>query len=396
MIELLRRKTKYIITALISVILTLIIVTLVLCIDLTRLPEQLSLLRKMAMVDSVTAHNSITEYDYNFAKDYAATGYMAALTDDDYAYYLSNESQKEHKEDLNGESFGIGINIAVNPDTNYVTVVYVHNNGNAKSAGLKIGDALIKCDDEDLSKKSASEVNELIKGEDGTKRKLTILRNGKEQIITATCSDYISDSVNSRTIDNIGIIEITEFDYATTAQFEDALKQLEAKKVSGVIIDLRNNSGGTVDSCTEILDILLPKGEIIRAKYKNGDVVTLAESDDSCNNIPLTVLVNENSASASELFATAIKDFNRGKIVGTKTFGKGIMQTTFGLLDGSAVKMTVAEMIDKNSNTYHKKGVTPNVEATLDEELASKFLFLTDLQDTQLKTAIDTLKSEIK
>ena len=382
-------KTK-IITAAVSVLVTLVAVCLVLNIDPTRLASQIPLIRKLTQIDMYAGHCYIEDYGIETAADYAAMGYVGSL-EDDYARYFSAQAQSDNEDYTAGKRLGIGVSIAKEPDSGETVIVYVNRESSAGKAGVKKGDVLIACDGKSVADNSLDEISELITSEEEKQTAITVKRGDETLDFAVKYSDFIADSVNWRVYNGLGIINITCFDDTTKSQFDLALEDLKNQKVGGYIIDLRNNGGGTVDSCTAILDELLPEGEICRVKYRDGNIKVLAKSDGKADGTPLCVLVNGISASASEIFACAVRDFDRGAIIGEKTFGKGIMQTTYTLTDKSAVKFTVAYVVDKNGDTYHKKGIEPDIKAALSDELKERYYFLTDDEDTQIQAAAEYL-----
>ena len=386
---------KYVFTAVVSVLVTLVVVCFVLNIDPTRLTSQIPLIRKLTQIDMYAGHCYIEDYEIETAADYAAAGFVGSLGDN-YAGYYSAQNYAEKEEITAGKRLGIGVTIAKNPDSGDTVIIYVNRESSAGKAGVQKGDILMKCDGKSVVDKSLDEITEYISSEEEKQTVITVKRGEKTLNFNVEYADFIADSVNWRVYDGCGIINITVFDDTTKSQFDSAIEDLQKQKVSGYIIDLRNNGGGTVDSCTDILDELLPKGDICRVKYKSGSIKVLAKSDSKMDDTPLCVLVNGNSASASEIFANAVRDFDRGVIIGEKTFGKGIMQTTYTLTDKSAVKFTTAYVVDKNGETYHEKGIEPDIKVTLPDEINERYYFMTDDEDTQLQAAVDYLAKSTK
>lgn len=382
-----RRIGGYAVTSCVSIVLTLAVVCFVFKIDVTRLPSQVSLLSKMAQVDMYVGHKYVDDYDFEKAADNAASGYLSTL-EDDYAEYFSVENEAENKKDTAGGRFGIGVNIAADPTSGEITVIYVNRQSPAAKAGLKKYDVVTEYNGISAKGKTTDDFVKEISGEEGKDVSLKILRGEKTIDIRLKCADYTADSVNWRTYENLGIINITTFDDTTKEQFDDAVKSLKSEKVKGFIIDLRNNLGGSVDACTAVLDELLGECDTCRVRYNDGKISVIGHSDKNMDDTPLCVLVNGYSASASEIFACAIRDNERGKIVGTKTFGKGIMQTTYELSDSSAVKFTTAYVVDKSGETYHKKGLEPDVEADLSKDESKRFYFLDDKSDSQINECV--------
>lgn len=387
------RAGKYIVCCAVSAVVTLLAVGLILGVDITRLPEQIGMMRKVNAVDSHVAKYYLNEYDMGDAMDYAANGYVAALGDR-YAEYFSADEQQKYVSDLNGERFGIGITLAADPRNGKITAIYVNRKSPAEAAGIQSGDVIAAVNGISADGKTVEDIVGEMTGKKGEKLSLTLIRGGKELNISLAFGEFEGDSVTWRVLDGFGVIEIMNFDKTTDEQFDEARRALQSAKVRGYIIDLRDNPGGTLDECCAVLDRLLPEGVTCRVEYKNGETVVLGESDSDMDDTPLCLLVNENSASAAEVFASAIRDFSRGKIIGTKTYGKGIMQSTYDLPDGSAVKFTTARIVDKNGDSYHEKGILPDIESALAGELPR--VFLNDREDSQMQAAVAYMKTAVK
>ena len=385
----LKRRVKMILTAVISVTLTLATVCFVLRIDLTRLPQQLKIMRRMNRIDTIVSDNYIDDYDDGSAADLSAQGYVASLNDDYAAFYNESgvEDKKKHNE---GEKLGIGITIVKNPDNGYVTVVYAESKGPATKAGIKTGDIILECNGLSGKEKSVSEISNSIYGKNGKENKLKLKRGEKIFEMSVKCDEYVADSVTYDVSGDYGIIKISSFVDTTYDQFMQCMKALKKLYVKGYIIDLRDNPGGMVDSCTDVLDEIVPKGELMRVKYKDGSVKVMAKSDDKYDDKPLCVLINGNTASAAEVMSSCIRDFNRGKIIGEKSFGKGIMQTTYSLPGKTAVKITTAKVINKDGESYHKKGIEPDIKVELTDE-QREHLYLPGSDDPYIKAAVKYL-----
>ena len=226
---------------------------------------------------------------------------------------------------------------------------------------------------------------------DGTTVGFTVLRNNKNINIKATFGPFEKQTVFYQNIDNIGYVKITHFDDSTLNSFKLALNNLQAKKVKGLLFDVRNNGGGTVDSVCECLDILLPKCDLISVKYKNQKEKVLHKSDNNEINLPMAVLTNGGTASASELFAISLKEMKNAKIIGSKTYGKAKMQTLFNLNDGSVLKITVAKFYSPKKQNWDEKGITPDIKISLKE--GQSIYTLTPNTDPVIIKGIKTLKA---
>lgn len=329
----------------------------------------------------------VDETDEKTLADGVALGMVYALNDP-YSAYMSAEEYNKKLDDNEGLDAGIGISICSHPDTSYIYVINVSVGSPADLAGIKAGDSITAVDGTDVLEIGVSAAVEKIRGEIGTDCVLSINRGDETLSLTATRGRYVTTSVFSHMIDSLCYIQITDFNAATVPQFEAAIADATDKGATGLIFDVRGNGGGTLDSVDKILDILLPEGEVVSATYKNGKKEVLFSSDKNEIDLPMTVLCDEGTASAAELFAASIRDFEKGKLIGTKTYGKGIMQETFALSDGSAVRLTVAYFNPPSGINFHGKGLTPDIEITLTEDEQNYFYFLTDETDPVIKQAV--------
>lgn len=310
---------------------------------------------------------------------------------DDYAAYYNQEEYKAILESTNGVYCGIGAYISADAKTGVVTIVKPMKNSPCEKAGVKAGDIIYAVDGKEVTGMEISEVQAMVKGERDSEVVLTVIRENEKKKITVIRGEIETDTVSSKMLDNkIGYIQVTAFEQVTPKQFKNALKKLEKQGQKGLIIDLRDNGGGLLDSAVEMLDALLPKGLLVYSMDKSGHKEEYMAEDEDSFDKPLAILVNGNSASASEVFSGAIQDKETGVLVGTTTYGKGIVQAVFALEDGSAVKMTTARYYTPNGRNIHGKGLTPDIEVELSEEWQK--LPESGLEvDNQLKTAYDYL-----
>lgn len=314
---------------------------------------------------------------------------------DDYAAYYTAEEYKEIMEKTDGIYCGIGAYIATDTKTGLVSIVKPIKNSPAEKAGIKAGDLIYAVDGKEVTGEEISSVQALVKGEKGTKVVLTIVRKDEQKKVTVTRDEIEEDTVSCQLLDEqIGYIQVTGFELVTPNQFKNALKKLEKKDMKALIIDLRDNGGGLLDAAVEMLDQMLPKGVVVYSKDKEGNKQEYYAEDDDCFKKPLAILVNGNSASASEVFAGAIQDEEAGKLIGTTTFGKGIVQGLFGLKDGSAVKMTTAKYYTPKGRNIHGKGLTPDIKVEQSDE-KNKLPVSKKEVDNQIKAAYDYLLQEI-
>lgn len=318
-------------------------------------------------------------------------GMLAAL-DDPYSEYYTAEELTALMNQTEGIYYGIGAYVGLDSVTALPKISGIIEGTPAEEAGLRPDDLIYKVDDESMYGLSLTEAVSLIKGPEGTMVKLTIVRTGE--------SDYLEISVPRRKVESptvnfemldekIAYIEITEFDDVTVDQFADALAMAKGSDMKGLILDLRSNPGGSLSAVVDIARMLLPKGLIVYTEDKNGERVEYRCDGSRKLQVPLVVLVNGNSASASEILSGAIQDYKLGTLVGTTTFGKGIVQQIISLKDGSAVKLTISSYFTPNGRNIHGTGIEPDVECVFDGET---YYSSEDRYDNQLEKAKEVLK----
>ncbi len=305
---------------------------------------------------------------------------------DVYSCYYTPDELSELAQQTEGVYYGIGAYVSKDVETGACVISGVIKNSPAEAAELMDGDIISKVDDEDMLGLELDEVVSRIRGEEGTQVKLTLIRNGEVIEKTITRARVTSPTVEGKMLDDgIGYIQITEFDDVTEGQFDEAFNDLKSQGMKGLIIDLRGNPGGNVTTVNYIARQLLPEGLIFYMEDKNGER-TEYTCDGADFNLPLVVLVNEYSASASEILAGAVKDAGIGTLVGKKTYGKGIVQNVIPLDDGSGIKLTVADYYTRGGNNIHLKGIEPDIEVEMDSEK-----YLEDKTDTQLDKAVEVI-----
>lgn len=328
---------------------------------------------------------------------------------DPYSGYYTAEEYEDLMESTNGIYCGIGAVVQQNINTMLITVVNPFVNGPAYKAGMLPGDIIYKVDGLDVTAMDINSVVAMMKGEANTIVEVTVLRDGVEKVLTITRDFVEVETITHEMLDfNIGLITITEFDEVTIQQFKDAITDLKANGMEGLIIDLRDNPGGLLDAVVEMLDYILPEGMIVYTEDKYGYRDEYKGTDADVLEMPIVVMINENSASASEIFAAAMQDYEAATIVGTTSFGKGIVQSIYPVSwvadqlgykgfedDGSAVKVTISYYYSPNGRCIHGTGVTPDMEVELEEGLEQMVVIPHD-QDNQLQVAIAVLLSEIK
>ena len=349
--------------------------------------------QKTKEIENLINQYYLDEIDEQQIEDTMYTGLVAGL-DDPYSVYYTEEELKTMEESTSGEYSGIGATLTQNPDTKEMSVVSCFENTPAEEAGLLPGDIIVGWNGSSVEGMELSELVSKIKTDPDEHLTLEIERDGDTMEVELTRREVEIPTVESEMLhDQIGYIKLLEFDEVTAEQFRAALDQLEEQGMEKLIIDVRDNPGGVLQTVCDMLDELLPEGLIVYTEDKDGNKKEYTSDEAHQFTKPLAVLTNENSASASEIFAGAIQDYSLGTIVGTTTFGKGIVQRIFYLSDGTGVKLTVAKYYTPKGHDIHKKGITPDVEVELDENLKNKITISHD-EDNQLQKAIKILQSQ--
>lgn len=326
--------------------------------------------------------------------DGAIKGYVAALGDP-YTVYYTKEEMKEIMQETNGNYVGIGIYMTLDKEKNAITVIKPMEDSPAEKAGILPGDIIVKVDGEGYTGDQMEEASNRIKGESGTKVKLEILRGTETKEFEITRQKVLISHITTKVLEgNIGYIAISDFDGGCADEFENKYKKLQEQGIKKLIIDIRSNGGGIVDEAIDILDLITDKDStlLITTDKNNNEEITKAKKDPTIK-MPIVVLTNGYSASASEILAGALKDNKKATIVGTTTYGKGVIQELRQLTDGSGLKITTNEYFTPNHNAINKIGVTPDVEVDLSDEAKTK-VNLTEKEDNQLQKAIEVLKEQ--
>ena len=366
---------------------------------------------KIQTIQAVIDKYYLFDEDTSDVEDWIYKGMLSGLGDPYTVYYTADEYNKL-KEDTSGEYCGIGVMVNQSAETGIITITKVFEGTPGAQAGILPGDLLYKVGDQEVTGMDLElVVKDHIKGEEGTPVTITVLRKDTGKYIDMTMERRqitVPTVEHEMLADKVGYISVSQFDSVTADQFKAAIDDLEKQGMKKLVVDLRNNPGGIVDSVVSMLDYILPdnleiKGDpnLVRKKKdktllvymadKNGKGEQYYAKDGHQIDVPMAVLVNGQSASASEVFSGALKDYGRAKLVGTKTFGKGIVQTLFPLDKGTAIKMTVAHYYTPNGFDLHKKGLEPDVPVELKEELKTK-IKIEHEEDNQLMEAIKALK----
>ncbi|MDO5541153.1 MAG: S41 family peptidase [Eubacteriales bacterium] len=333
------------------------------------------------------------EIDTQHIEDNMFRGLVNGL-DDPYSEYYSIEDMALMEESTSGTYSGIGVTLMQDPQTEKITVVSCFENTPATEAGILPGDIVTGLKGEPLGDMSLTELVNTIKTDESETIELTLERDGKKIETVVTRREIEIPTVSEKMLeDKIGYIRILEFDTVTVEQFEQALDALEKQGMEKLIIDVRDNPGGVLQVVCDILDRLLPEGLIVYTEDKQGERTEYYSDEEHKFEKPLVVLINENSASASEIFAGAIKDYDAGTLVGVTTFGKGIVQRIYNLSDGTGMKLTIANYYTPKGEFIHKKGIEPDVVEELDEDVREMVSVPEDM-DNQLQKAIEIIKNK--
>lgn len=340
---------------------------------------------KLQEMGDVINENFLEPIDAGQIEEKIYSGLLEGL-DDPYSVYYSRKNLQTLAESTSGTYVGIGALLSQDPETGTVTVVSCFDDTPAAEAGLLPGDAITAVNQESVDGRDLSELVAVIKTEPGETLSLSILRDGKEQELTVERRDIKVPTVEYRMLeDHIGYLQIIEFDEVTVNQFQEALDALEESGMEKLIIDVRDNPGGVLQVVCDVLDKILPEGLIVYTQDKHGRCDEYFSDGKQSFDKPLAVLINENSASASEIFAGAVKDYGIGTLIGKTTFGKGIVQRVFNLSDGTGMKLTIAKYYTPGGTDIHEKGIAPDIEVEQDTEAGSE-------EDSQLQEAVRFLK----
>ena len=330
--------------------------------------------------------------DNNKVKESIIKGYVNGLGDK-YTEYITKEEMKAFTENITGTFEGIGIYMIAD-EKKGIVVYYPIPDTPAEKAGIQAGDIIKKVDGVEYGYEKFNEIADHIKGKENTSVKITVERNGKEIEFEITRKIINTNPITTEMLENkIGYLTLPSFDSETSKKIKEKIEALIKEGATSLIIDLRNNGGGIVDEATKIADYFLDKDKIIMTTKdnKNNEEVTKSKNS-AVFSLPVVVLANENSASASEIFIGALKDNERAKIIGKTTYGKGVIQSVISLADGSGLKITTSEYYTPNGSAIHEIGIKPDIEVNLPEKENTNIYSVEKENDTQLKKAIEELK----
>lgn len=341
--------------------------------------------KKIRLIESLVDEHYLEEVDESKLTDDMLKGLMNGL-DDDYAAYYTADEYKEIMNTTQGDYRGVGMIMQQYADTKEVLIVGVYEGTPAETAGIKAGDILEEVDDMVCTENDLNVIAAAIKNGEGDTVHMKLRRDDEEYEVDVEKAEIEVPVVGGKMLENnIGYIQIAQFTSLTSDQFAEYYKQLTDEGMTSLIVDLRNNPGGLLDSVVDTLRQILPEGMIVYTQTKDGTKKEYTCDGETPISIPLVVLVNENSASASEIFAGAVHDHEIATLVGTKTFGKGIVQQTFPFTDGSAIKMTIAKYYTPNGVCIHGEGITPDVEVEFPDDAT---------EDVQLNRAVELAKEK--
>ena len=332
------------------------------------------------------------DFDDEKFEEGAIKGYIEGLGDP-YTEYISNEDMDTYLDDTMGNFVGIGIYMIKNTQYDKIQVLSTIKGGPAEKVGIQAGDLIVSVDGVDYKASDMTVASNNIKGEAGTKVVVEILRGAETIKYEITREKVKVNQVEGKVIsNNIGYIQFTSFDETTAEDFKAKYEELAKQNIKSLIIDLRNNGGGIVDQALEIADYMTDKDSVLLYEVDKNNKETVRKSkNDAIINMPIIILTNKNTASASEILAGALQDLGKAKTVGTTTYGKGVIQQILKLNDGSGIKITIEEYQTPNRNKIHKVGIEPDEKVELPESVQNS-LSIKESEDTQLQKAIEMLK----
>lgn len=363
--------------------------------NVSELLEEDEVQAKISEINSYIENYYYFDIDPDYQEESIYDGIMNGL-DDPYSVYYTKEEYEDLLEDNSGEYFGVGA-VVTQDQTMKVTVVRPIKGSPAEAAGIKADDVIVEVDGTEITDQELSLVVEMIRGEKGTTAHIKVYRPSEDDYFEFDIqrAEVENVSVDYRMLDNnIGYISVTQFYQNTPKEYKEAVEDLEKQGVKGLIVDLRDNPGGLLNAVVEMCAYTLPGGNIVTTKDKNGRIVSAYDDEDEHSiELPMVVLTNGNSASASEIFAGAMKDTDTAVLVGTTTFGKGIVQSILPLSDGTAIKITVAKYFTPGGNDIHEIGIEPDYEVELEDRTNAVNLDYED--DLQLQKAEEVIADMI-
>ena len=347
---------------------------------------------KLDRLEALIQECFIGEADMETMEDAAASA-MVKATGDRWSYYISAKDYDAHKEQEENAYVGVGITIEPQEEEQGFLVVMVTEGGPAQEAGIELNDLLIGVEEQDVRSMTTTEVRELIRGEEGTKVSLTVMRQGEHMTLSVERRRIEETVAEGEMLENgIGLVRICNFDERCAQESIQAIEKLRAEGAKKLILDVRNNPGGFAEELVELLDYLLPEGDLFRSvSYDGKEQVDTSDAD--FLDMPMAVLANANSYSAAEFFAAALQEYEAAIVVGEPTVGKGYYQQTIPLGDGSAVALSTGKYFTPKGNSLTDKGITPDVRVDVDEETAEAIYYgtMSVNEDPQIQAAVKAL-----
>ena len=389
-------KSIFIKSIILTILLTTVIVSMVTIIIMNN-NEQTSLLNridgKLSSIEQIVDKDYLGEIDENKIFDETIKGYVEGLNDEYSQYFTKEELDKYKTDNIEGQFVGIGVYIIQDTEKNAIRVLAPIKGSPAEKAGILAGDYIVKVDDQAYTGEQIPEATNKMKGKERTKVKIQIIRDEKNLDFEVERANVRVNPVEADIYEeNIGYLKISSFDQGSGSEVTKKVEELKEKNIKSLMIDLRNNGGGIVDEAIEIADLFTNKDStLLITKDKHGNENISKAKKDKVIEVPIIVLTNENTASASEILAGALKDNNVAKIVGTTTFGKGVIQELLTMKDGTGLKLTTNEYYTPNRNKINKVGIEPDEKIELPEEYKN-ILSIPKEVDTQLNKAIELLK----
>ena len=358
--------------------------------------EVLSPEAKIMQIYSILERHSIVPFEKDVLLDNMYRGLLEGVGDP-YTYYFNREALELFFERTEGTYAGIGMLVTMEPDDHFITVVNIFAGSPAEAAGLLPGDRIAEVDGADMRGKRTDEVTSLVRGIPGTYVTVGVVRGDSPEILRF---GILRQQINVPTVHQqmlpggIGHIRIESFDRVTCAQFSEAYILLRSQGMQGLIIDMRNNPGGLLETVVNIGNLILPQGVILYSENVQGERIAYESERDNRIDMPLVLLVNGGSASASEVLTGAVRDHGVGTVVGQQTFGKGVVQSLFMLGDGSAIKATIARYYTPSGISIHGEGITPDIIVEVDRETARMAQRLDYEDDIQLQRAVEVIREK--
>ena len=344
--------------------------------------------RSVLTAANLVKNQSINEYTADEITDMMLTG-LASYIEDDYSYYFTPEAKTQYDDDKQGiVKGGIGVQVVTEEDGS-VLILDVYDDSPAQSAGIKTGDYIVAVDGVNVSE--IDDLSSAISGENGTTVRITVRRGEDELAYDVIRGQSQQTMVRYITIGDVMYIQLKSFNGNAVEKFQEAMDAVESQGCTGIVLDLRDNGGGDLSILEKIGNMILPEGVIIYAQDRHGNRISEINSSGADMDLPMVILTNSNTASASEALAGAARDRGTAVLVGTKTFGKGIMQTTYTLDNEGAFKLTTAKYYLPSGECIHEIGLTPEYEAALPDGQESRPYYMTDQEDTQLQKALEIL-----